>query len=230
MLNIRVTISFRNIYLSLWWMDGNGPWFINGWRMLFGLSAHLCGHTTCFQLFIYACHNCDSSINFITLLIHINAIFIVCIVYRVKVCRFIVLYVFANVLTRVYPFPPILFLSFLFVLFLSSPLGFYPSFFSSANKFRIFACNIREKDDRDEELWKVTAVRIFQSYPKFIERYLFFVFTTPRFRVSIKIFIRVYLSRRLVSKKRSRFVFLERKRRKLELFDWFFRTWMEMDI
>ena len=102
--------------------------------------------------------------------------------------------------------------------------------FSSANKFRIFACNIREKDDRDEELWKVTAVRIFQSYPKFIERYLFFVFTTPRFRVSIKIFIRVYLSRHLVSRKRSRFVFLERKRRKLELFDWFFRTWMEMDI
>lgn len=41
------------------------------------LSAHLRGHTTCSQLFIYARHNCDSDINFITFLIHINAISIV---------------------------------------------------------------------------------------------------------------------------------------------------------
>lgn len=91
-----------------------------------------------------------------------------------------------------------------------------------------YPCNIREKDDRDEELWKVTAVYIFQSYPKFIERYLFPVFTSPRFRVSIKISIRVYLSRRLIPRKRSQFVFrLRGEKNRRELFDCLrFSEWM----
>lgn len=64
------------IYHYSEWME-TGAMIYKWMAYVVGLSARLCGHTTCFQLFIYACHNCDSSINFITFLIYINAISIV---------------------------------------------------------------------------------------------------------------------------------------------------------